>query len=851
MKKIWIIAVLFTISITLVGCKKEDKDPIDNNVTYEAVVQDERIVTSTELVVYEGPSVLESSEKVSIFVEDQELFVYETLVNHGRVFSFSEPTTKNAVAIFDFEGSVEVTMTFPDTVTSAVVRPLAYTVEPTIDGNTITFTLEYPTNYVIEINEDTDNAVHLFANPLEEDTPDPNNIPDDMVYIGPGVYKADAIPVQSDTTVYIAGGAVVYGQIHTEDVKNLTIRGRGIISGDIYERNTAAEATIPIVLRHCENITIEGIAFLNSAGWTINSYFVDGLHIDNIKVITARANGDGISLQSNHNVLVENSFVRAWDDALVVKNYDRGTTDNIVFRNMTVWTDLAQSMEIGYETYGETMNNILFEDITVLHNFHKPIISIHNADDAAITNVVYRNITVEDAQMQGDLPLETYDDFLFEFFVKYNQVWSSSGGDRGSIDNVTIENVNVLAGKENLVSHISGYSDDFMATNFTFKNVTIYGETVKSSADMNLATNDFVNIIDVSYNIETPRGARLYLPYTLGLTDDAVTHTTVPGIIQDGYLVPDFAIGELPSLYIGNQVEGTFTAMATHGTSILEWDDGSGEFTLDTSNSYYAIDGDTSTMWQSKEFMDQTGEFTALSITFDEDKTIGTIRLYGNLISNLFVKQNIAVYGIKSSSETGVYTKVLNSDDYEFSPASGNYIDINLNPGEYSAIQIRFYKRTGTIYPTTPFISEVEFYPASLTFGKPVTGTAHQDVYEVSNVTDGSLLTYYESEKGTWPAILTIDLYQVSDFNVITLHLPPLMQWGPRDQEIEILGSNDGVTFEIFVTRATYSFDPVTGNVIEIFLDTTQTYRYVQFVYYSSTAPGGVGAQISEIKIFE
>lgn len=66
--------------------------------------------------------------------------------------------------------------------------------------------------------------------------------------------------------------------------------------------------------------------------------------------------------------------------------------------------NLAQSMEIGYETNkgdkeNSTIENVTFEDITVLHNFHKPVLSIHNADNAAISNVTYKNIVVEDACM--------------------------------------------------------------------------------------------------------------------------------------------------------------------------------------------------------------------------------------------------------------------------------------------------------------------------------------------------------------------------------------------------------------------------------------------------------------------
>src|SRR5690606_8203799 len=130
------------------------------------------------------------------------------------------------------------------------------------------------------------------------------------------------------------------------------------------------------------------------AGWTIHAQESKNILIDNIKIITARPNGDGISIQSCEDVVVRNSFVRTWDDSLVVKNVNNQSTNNILFTNNILWTDLAQSMEVGYEAYGPSMTNIIFEDITVLHNYHKAVMSIHNADQANIDNVIFRNITI-------------------------------------------------------------------------------------------------------------------------------------------------------------------------------------------------------------------------------------------------------------------------------------------------------------------------------------------------------------------------------------------------------------------------------------------------------------------------
>ena len=810
----------------------------------------EHTITHTTLVTYEGPTLLKEFDNVEIKVEDEKLFIYEVPVNHDRVFSFKAPTTTAPVAFFDFEGSVNVEITIKDVekIENVVVRPLAYGIKPSISGNSISFRLDYPTNYVVEYNNDPTKAIHLFTNTIEKDKPDPNNLPENMIYIGPGVYKADAIPIESNKIVYLAGGAYVFGQIRGENVENVTIKGRGILSGDLYKRTQASEFTIPIEFRHSKNIKIEDIAILNPAGWAISAYFVDGLTIDNIKIITSRANGDGVSLQSCKNVHVKNSFIRSWDDSLVVKNYDGGSTENIKFENIVIWTDLAQSMEIGYETYGEKIENVSFENITVLHNFHKPIISIHNADNAHISNISYKNITVEDAQIIGDNPAENYDDFFIDLQIAYNQLWSTSREERGTIDNVTIDNVVILDGKDDLVSRIGGYDEDHMITNVSINNLTYKGKKVKSPEDLNFVINQYTSGIAFNFTMNQSTGATPIYPYNLSLESTGVKTIKINTILQNGFIVPEFAIKEQIEVYSGEKITGTFEVIATHGVGLLDWDDGSGPWEQHPHIARNVLDGDFKTAWIAKEWLNQTGEYAALSIVFDEPKEVGKVRIYGFPDSKIYQVQNIGLFGIRASSQRNVYTKILNGEDYEFTPATGNYIDMVMNPGEYKAIQLRFYYKEGSSYSARPFATEIEIYPASLTFNKPVEATPHEDVYEAKNIVDGNFYTYYESKKGVWPAEVMIDLKEEATIQVINLHLPPLLQWDKREQSISIHSSLDGVTFQEIVEETKYEFDPKRNNIVTIKLNEPVTCRYVKFMFTSNTSE--YGAQISEITIY-
>ena len=86
------------------------------------------------------------------------------------------------------------------------------------------------------LNGDCDNGsrgsknLYIFANPPEIDAPskdDPN-----VVYFAPGVYEHKFYKLESNKIYYIAGGAFVYGRFYGVELQNVTIRGRGVISGE-------------------------------------------------------------------------------------------------------------------------------------------------------------------------------------------------------------------------------------------------------------------------------------------------------------------------------------------------------------------------------------------------------------------------------------------------------------------------------------------------------------------------------------------------------------------------------------------------------------------------------------------
>lgn len=464
---------------------------------------EEEKLEQASLVLYDGPKSLKdagaedlvnTSEKgrdmslmhctdTKITVNGYDCYVYDTNVNHTRqwVDNYLPPLSRTPVAYFDFEGAarIEIEITSEDIELEQVkVSPLSRGIQAEVDqeARTVSFLITQPDFYTVTFNDAPERAVHIFAGEIEKDLPDFED--DQVIYIGPGEWDIESIVPEDGQTIYLAGGAVVHGIINANYAKDITIRGRGIIDGSKLEGWKGKEAYIPLKFDHCSNIKIQDVIVLNPNAWACQAFDSDNGTIEGLKIISARPNGDGISLQSCSGYRVADCFVRSWDDSLVVKNYDKSSRE-IVFENMQLWTDFAQSMEVGYETNKGQQENAVIEDvafrnITVLNNFHKPVISIHNADDARVYDITFQDITVENAQMgSGDGSEMPY---LIDMHIAQSSNWSSTK-ERGSISDIIVENVTVLSGK-NCKSRIAGYDAAHKISNVNISNLSVLGKKI-------------------------------------------------------------------------------------------------------------------------------------------------------------------------------------------------------------------------------------------------------------------------------------------------------------------------------------------------------------------------------------
>lgn len=416
-----------------------------------------------------GESIVDAAPTCRVWLNGQKVTnVYETAVCHQRYWT-AEPTlstTPVAIASCSFPCEVEIELLNAQ-LESAVVRPLALGIEPDLRNGRVCFSLNEPANLTVEYNGQVQGALHLFVDAPDADKPNENT--PKVRYFGPGVYRDVIITPRSNETIYLDEGCVIYGQIFCGMGHDFTIAGHGVLCGSIYDRYE--DTIVPISLTNCSDFTIRDITILDPSAWTVNLLKCTNVAIDHVKIVSARSNSDGFTLQNCHNVTVSDCFVRSWDDSLVVKGYN-GDVSNITFERCVLWTDLAQSCEIGYETRAKSIENITFRDITVLHNFHKPVLSIHNSDQAAVRSVLYEDIVVEDAQMgEGDgTP------YLIDLTTTESQ-WSASAL-RGTIDQVTIRNVQVLSGKKPSI-RIYANDESSWIDHVSISNLVVLGEQIR------------------------------------------------------------------------------------------------------------------------------------------------------------------------------------------------------------------------------------------------------------------------------------------------------------------------------------------------------------------------------------
>lgn len=386
---------------------------------------------ASDVVVTSSWSNLAKETNVAVEVNNQTSAVFKADVNNGRYYSNPMLSTM-PITIFEkhnenSEAVVRIATKF--SFSSVIVRPLSAGVTPTIgeqDGQRyVELKIKKWGSYSVEFNGDKTNTVQIFVNPVYTSGQYGGT------YVPLGTARGDIHggSVYGSGVVYASGGAPVWSMGNGNRVHGITLLNGG------------------------ENVR-----------WTIDVNSVSDVKFDYFHIISSCKNGDGISIQSSSNINITNSYFRTWDDAVVLKIYTGNDVTDITVDNSVFWSDLAQALEIGAETNKNNANsspliqNVKFTNIDIIHANHKPALSIHNMDNAMVDQVTYHNITIEDASMGHNTGTngDGWPILIDITNVKGGEVpgtapsWSTSGDERGTIQNITFEDIKVLNWKNDV-----------------------------------------------------------------------------------------------------------------------------------------------------------------------------------------------------------------------------------------------------------------------------------------------------------------------------------------------------------------------------------------------------------------
>lgn len=406
----------------------------------------------------------------------RELKVYGALVsnydrhteNHQDFVGVKRSAMGFTMFCDDFHESVKVCVTrHGEPFESVEIRPSKYGIEwRRVGRNTIEFELTHPREKIsVEFDGDRDHNLFIFPDWHDFNRPYPPQ--DDLIYYGKGVYYAGVINLKSNQTLYLDQGAVVYGQVRAVDASHVKVMGRGVLCGSMANHAEFYRGRLVDFLR-CKDVTLEGITLRDSPAWSLCMTDCEMVHIKNVKEICWMINSDGVDVCNSHEVVVEDCFMRNYDDNVSIKavKWGIGDSENVTVQGCTFWADCAHNFLVGPEAPGHTISRSRFLGSTILESREKAdlwrgAMAVMISDEGKYEDVLIDSIDVEG--IRGGM-IMSFD------YAKYTS--------RGrAAKNIVVRNV-TYRGPEPPRSVIRGWQEEYQIENVSLSNLRFNGELI-------------------------------------------------------------------------------------------------------------------------------------------------------------------------------------------------------------------------------------------------------------------------------------------------------------------------------------------------------------------------------------
>ena len=272
------------------------------------------------------------------------------------------------------------------------------------------------------------------------------------VRIPAGTFLSGALFLKSDMTLEIAKGGVLKGSANPADyapfirnrfegwemdtyasllnagrldrsgpanVRNLSIRGEGTISGGGKKLSDAVRAEFPglkgarsrgrlILLMNAENVQVSGLTLEETPCWTLHYIYSENISLHGLTIRSAVFNGDGIDPDSSRNSYIFDCAFDTGDDCIAIKSGKNPEGDVIArpTENVRVFDcrfDRGHGISIGSEMSGG-VRGVLVEDCVAGELLHGLQIKATPERGGFVEDVTVRDCALRQITVYSKLP---------------------------------------------------------------------------------------------------------------------------------------------------------------------------------------------------------------------------------------------------------------------------------------------------------------------------------------------------------------------------------------------------------------------------------------------------------------
>ena len=446
-----------------------------------------------------------------VYIQDKEQYVFSTGATKEEIarvngsFLNENGIDQPHICAFGCSGMVKVEITLVNTdVSDFEVMPVSKKPTAFKSNGSLTLFMQPFDRYVVKLNGNEKNLLLIFANPLQSEMGVADDDPNVIRYKAGQIYNQEVIYPKDGQTVFIEGGAIVYGRIEGNKT-SCHVNGPGVLY--CYpEYNYKG-----VYLLNCYDCTLKNTIVLNKSAWATAVCQSTGVQIDNWHAISTcnpydnwGVNNDTCDLFASNNCSVTRSFSYSHDDAFCIKSHKfswLGKVYDITYDDCISYAvDGGNGIDLGYEL-NEDVSNITYKNIYICRSngtrgeMRRGGIALHNAAAGTVDGVTYENIYVEDPREYGFhmAILKSSYSIGIDPATGKEQYWTKPG----VVKNVKVKNLHIL-NTPPYGFYISGYDSDHKF-NIEFDGLYIGGKRVNSLAEFQTVPNVTINHANVTF----------------------------------------------------------------------------------------------------------------------------------------------------------------------------------------------------------------------------------------------------------------------------------------------------------------------------------------------------------------